>query len=281
MGCRMENSKGWATRCMHEAQENRANGNSFLTLTYSPENVPQDGSLQPDHLQSFMKRIREKLAPKTVRFFACGEYGEAKKRPHYHVLLFGHSWPDAYVSRQRGPIKDYRSPTLEKVWKRGFSTIGELNWNSAAYVARYIQKKHKGKDAWKHYTQVDTGTGEILQDLHPEFIRFSLKPGIGNSWIEKYWEDVYPHDHVIVNGKKFKPPRYYDKWLAANVPDLWDQVYESRKMRAQDPQVQANAEPKRLRAREEFAKRKFEKLIRPIEAINDENHSDDWDLHGA
>ena len=271
----MEHSKGWATRCMHEAQMNRAAGNCFLTLTYNGENLPKDGSLQVSHMQAFMKRLREKIHPHTVRFFGCGEYGAGKRRPHYHLLLFGYRFPDAYASRQRGKIKDFRSPTLERIWKRGFSTIGECNWQSAAYVARYIQKKHKGPDSWKHYRNVDTSTGEIYSDLTPEFIRMSLKPGIGLSWIETYWRDVYPHDFVVVEGKKFKPPRYYDKWLAENKPGIWESVYNARVAKALDPKNQANNHSKRLKAREEFANAKYSKLIRPIEEKNDES----WNIH--
>lgn len=44
IGCRLEKSRQWAIRCVHEASlyEN----NCFITLTYSPENLPEDGSLK-------------------------------------------------------------------------------------------------------------------------------------------------------------------------------------------------------------------------------------------
>lgn len=38
-----------------------------------------------------------------------------------------------------------------------------------------------------------------------------MKPGIGYEWFQKYYSDVYPHDYVVFNGRKYRPPRYYDK----------------------------------------------------------------------
>jgi hypothetical protein len=56
IGCRLEYSRQWAMRCHHEASLHTFN--SFITLTYDPENLPQDGSLDvyksPDFC--FLKR---------------------------------------------------------------------------------------------------------------------------------------------------------------------------------------------------------------------------------
>ena len=41
-----------------------------------------------------MKRLRKKLHPLKIRFFHCGEYGDKTRRPHYHALIFGYSFPD-------------------------------------------------------------------------------------------------------------------------------------------------------------------------------------------
>jgi hypothetical protein len=48
--------------------------NSFITLTYDPEHLPEDGSLNVLHFQKFMKRLRKKsrlkgkVANKAVTF---------------------------------------------------------------------------------------------------------------------------------------------------------------------------------------------------------------------
>ena len=70
-------------------------------------------------------------------------------------------------------------------------------------------KKVTGEAAENHYKRVLGSTGEIV-DVMPEFTRMSLKPGIGRTWIEKFYTDVYPRDEDMVNGMKCKPPRYYE-----------------------------------------------------------------------
>lgn len=41
----------------------------------------------------------------------------------------------------------------------------------------------------------------------------SRRPGIGQGWIEKYQDEVYQSDSVIVRGKEVKPPRFFDQQL--------------------------------------------------------------------
>lgn len=74
IGCRLTKSMEWAVRCVHEAKFHQ--DNAFLTLTYSPENLPADAGLHHEHFQKFMKRYRKFISPQKARFFMCGEYGE-------------------------------------------------------------------------------------------------------------------------------------------------------------------------------------------------------------
>jgi len=90
IGCRLEKSRQWAIRCVHESKCH--DDNIFVTLTYNNENLPKDGSLCLADLQKFMKRLRKKYGA-GIRYFACGEYGEKLKRPHYHVCIFGLNFP--------------------------------------------------------------------------------------------------------------------------------------------------------------------------------------------
>ena len=62
MGCRLEHSRQWAIRMMHEASQYE--NNCFITLTYDNEHLPPDGSLQLSHFQDFFKRFRKKFVPK-------------------------------------------------------------------------------------------------------------------------------------------------------------------------------------------------------------------------
>lgn len=207
IGCRLERSRQWAVRCMHEQQMHKSS--SFITLTYSPEHFPAHGSLDYSHYQLFMKRLRKAVGP--VRFYMCGEYGENFLRPHFHSLIFGYGFPDRKILK-RSPSGEfiYRSELLERLWPYGYSSVGDATFESAAYVARYVMKKITGGRAEAHYEALDYETGEIVNRI-PEFNKMSLKPGIGGLWFDKFSSDVFPHDRVIVNGFPTKPPRYYDK----------------------------------------------------------------------
>ena len=199
IGCRLEYSKQWAIRCVNEAQMHEEN--CFITLTYSDENLPKNNSLRKEDFQKFIKRLRKYISPLKVRYYACGEYGENLNRPHYHALLFGICFRDRVWWSTRDEVRYYRSETLESLWPFGFCMLGEVTFESAAYVARYCLKKVKGDNKDRHYGKKE-----------PEFSLMSRRPGIGRTWLEKYKDDVYPHDYMVIrNGVKQKPPRYYDE----------------------------------------------------------------------
>lgn len=260
VGCRLERSRQWAVRCMHEASLH--DFNCFVTLTYDDDHLPEYNSLNYEHFQLFMKRLRKKFSPQTIRFYMCGEYGEDFSRPHYHVCLFNCFFADRKrVSTSGSGFVLYRSDVLSSLWPYGFSSIGDVTFESAAYVARYVMKKVTGEAADVHYTTVDPITGEISRRV-PEFNKMSLKPGIGASWFEKYNTDVFPSDHVVVRGRESKPPRFYDKLLQRNFPDLVDDVKFSRYIRAMLKRDEESDD--RLAIREEVALAKLGMLPRNL-----------------
>jgi len=205
-GCRLERSRQWAMRLMHEK---RAHADcSFVTLTYDNEHLPEGGTLIKRDLQLFMKRLR-KERPVGVRFFACGEYGDRNARPHYHAILFSCGFPDRRLFSRNGRGEGYYvSEELRELWPQGHNVIGDVTWDSCAYVARYVLKKITGKPASEHYAVVD-GDGQVFDRL-PEFTVMSRRPGIGTSYFEKYRDEVLAHDSVIINGREVRPPRFYD-----------------------------------------------------------------------
>jgi len=195
----------WATRVMHEAQMHESS--VFATLTYDDEHVPYGGVLHYRHFQLFMRSLRLRF-PK-CRFFMCGEYGDTTWRPHYHAALFGVSFGDRYPWRKSGAgFQLYRSPLLDSLWGRGSAEIGELSFESAAYIARYCMKKITGDRAVTHYERLVPDTGEVVS-LPPEFMRCSLKPGIGARWFEAYRAEVFAHMGCVVDGQIKAVPRYY------------------------------------------------------------------------
>lgn len=256
IGCRLERSRQWATRIMLEAQAYEKT--SFVTLTYSPENLPSPPSLNYEHFQKFMKRLRKRFGH--VRFFMCGEYGESTRRPHYHACFFGIDFADDRRLHGRTPQGHslYVSPALADLWSYGHCLIGELTFESAAYVARYVLKKVTGQPAEAHYRYVDDA-GEVHQ-LEPEFCRMSLKPGIGAKWFERYQRDVYPHDYLIVNGHKVKPPRYFDKLMKRIDPLSLVDIKDMREYNGY--QRRDDATDDRLKVREEVKRAAISSLKR-------------------
>lgn len=241
IGCRLERSRQWAIRCVHESKAH--DDNCFITLTYDNKHLPQNRSLDKTHFQKFMKRFRKFiyeniwvpkqkkymrrhavtrfLAPK-IRFFHCGEYGEKNDRPHYHACIFGFDFPDKEHYKTRDGVKLYKSETLKKLWDNGFVTVGDVTFESAAYVARYITKKVNGEAAEKHYSRNVDGEGFVLlRKLTAEYITMSRRGGIGEKWYKEYKSDVYPSDEIILRGKKMRPPRFYDqKYAVDNVVEM-------------------------------------------------------------
>lgn len=216
VGCRLERSRQWAVRCVHEASMHEAN--CFLTLTYDDGSLPVSGSLVYDDFQRFMKRLRKFFSDLRIRFFMCGEYGELNGRPHYHALLFGVRFADAVLFRKCGSgFNVYTSAVLDRLWGKGFCSIGEVTFESAAYVARYVMKKITGELAEAHYG------GRVA-----EFCHMSVKPGVGSAWYDKFSPDVFPGDYVIINGKKIRPPRFYSKRFAKEDDDGFAMVAFAR-----------------------------------------------------
>lgn len=262
IGCRLEKSRHWAVRCMHEASLHE--DNCFLTLTYSDEELTfacSGPTLVKKDFQDFLKRLRHHCAPLRFRYYMCGEYGENFGRPHYHACVFGLDFKDKYLWFRRGENIVYRSETLEKIWGKGICSLGAVSFESAAYTARYVMKKQTGEYAREYYdgavpeyNEMSRGAGK--NDPDPRF-----RGGIGCGWLEKYKEDVYPDDFIVVNGAKCSVPRYYDKKLEAADDPVFDRVLRDRRVfrRSLDPEESL---PDRLRVREKVTESKVGRLKR-------------------
>lgn len=225
--CRMQKSKEWATRILHESTMH--DRNSFITLTYNPENLPENGSLNKKHFKLFIRNLRYRLKEK-IRYYGCGEYGDNNGRPHYHIIIFG--WDPITIEELNKTVflhsvtKDktgeinrlYISTFLEDVWKKGFVKVGSVTLKSAGYVSRYVIKKITGEMAPSHYK------GKL-----PEFSLMSRMPGIGKPWYDKYKGDIYPKDFFTINGHKCRPNRYYDNLYKQEKPESFNKIKEERK----------------------------------------------------
>lgn len=245
IGCRLDYSRQWATRCMLEAKQ--FENNAFITLTYEDNElhykkgcdlttgeVKDTPTLYPKDLTKFMKDLRRyyeyHYEHKNIRFYACGEYGSTTERPHYHLIVFNLPIYDKkYLFTNAAHDKIYTSEIIREIWGRGHITVGEVTWNSAAYTARYIMKKIKGKESKEIYK---------LMGKEPEFTRMSRREGIGRKYYEENKQKIYECDEIILTGKKgkaqiVKPSKYYDKLFDIEEPECMAAIKKQRKEAAE------------------------------------------------
>lgn len=184
--CRSINQKTWSLRLFLEAK--RYENICFTTLTYNQEHCPSDYSLKPSHLQSFIKRLRYYL-PKglKIRYFAVGEYGTRKGRPHYHILFFG--LPRVYYHY------------VKYAWDYGMIDIDTPRNNQATikYVTNYVMKKIGSLKEVSNYYFGRT----------PPFLRVSK--GMGLFFVEKMKFYV---DKIKIGRSLYTIGRYLKRKLA-------------------------------------------------------------------
>nr|QJB20702.1 MAG: replication initiator protein [Microvirus sp.] len=202
--CLLERARDWSVRCMHEAKMHAQN--AFITLTYAPEHYPKDGKLNHYDFQLFMMRLRKHFKQDGIGFFMCGEYGEETGRAHYHACLFGIDFDDKKPEREnKHGDQIWSSNLLTELWGLGHTELGTVSQKSAGYVARYILKKQN-------------------PDSPQGYQKMSRKNAIGKRFVEKWFKDIFINaggSVILDDGTKTKCPRYYEKWLKDNHPEIW------------------------------------------------------------
>lgn len=216
--CRINKKRDWISRLLLEAACHPIN--QFWTLTYEDGQLPnelppngahslakqaqvlrskagsqllgvagQSGTLFKPDLALFFKRYRKNISD--FRYYAVGEYGEKRGRPHYHVLAFG-----TEVSKE----------TLRETWRHGDVHIGDVESASITYCVEYALKREKSD-------------GLIELRRLPEFSVMSTKPAIGSYAIDEFrtailrskplptGELLIP-DTFRVLGKNYPVPRF-------------------------------------------------------------------------
>lgn len=214
IGCSQVRARYWSVRCLHESKMHMWNW--FVTFTYDDEHLPSSGSLSKRDWQLFMKRFRKVYGK--VRFFMCGQYGERSLRPHYHALFFGVRFDD--VRRYGGDSEKqlYVSRRLDGIWGLGECKISVLNMATIHYVTAYMGRSTLDKEKCSVF------------GLECEFQLMSRRPGLGRSWLERYWSDVYPSGLVVLRGGvKLGPPRYYDDYMEEVDPKIMRRLRYARR----------------------------------------------------
>lgn len=242
IGCRLDYSRQWADRCMLELDYH--DSSYFATITYDDVHLPKSYSsdpatgeviapvatLRPRDMQLFLKRLRKRTG-QHIRYMMCGEYGSHTLRPHYHAILFGLHLDDL-VPYSVSPLgyKYYNSDTLTSCWTdehglpKGYIVLGDVTWDTCAYVARYVVKKYIGKDADEVYGAAG---------LYPEYIRMSRRPGLGRQYYDDH-PDLWRYQTINVTtpqgGRQIRPPAYYRALLAVDRPNVAKELAKQRKL---------------------------------------------------
>jgi len=231
--CRCNRTRQWAMRCMHEASLHSAN--IFGTFTYDNSTVHRTEkahqTLYKLDFVRYIKNVRRDFGA-GIRYFQCGEYGQSCQvceksrqlceceryipglgRPHHHAALFNLTYDDAEFLKCEQGNSLYTSKKMSEHWPHGICTFGKLTYESAAYVAGYVQKKIYGPLADSHY-----------DGREPEYVSMSLRPGIAHDFVQKYYQDCYPDDHISFRGELLHPPRYYDKLYSRLDPESLETI---------------------------------------------------------
>jgi len=210
MPCRLNKRRIWSHRIMLEALLHEQN--SFLTLTYHDENLPADGSVDPEEHRLFIMRFRNtyrRKFGKELRFYAVGEYGEKTMRPHYHYALFGYPHcmyrGATYTNQKFQPCQCPSCKFVSDIWGKGHILLGELTQDSAQYIAGYVTKKLTSDKT--SFQQM------VLEGRHPEFARQSRNPGIARDIVPLIATQLTKHNishhtelpKVLKHGNKAMP----------------------------------------------------------------------------
>lgn len=161
--CRINRRRLWTHRIILEAVKHEES--SFVTLTYSDDFYPSDGSLSPRELQLFLKKLRQDVRPFKFRYYAVGEYGDTSGRAHYHLVLFG--------------LGTRFTDVISRCWGKGFVHAIPLTMELAQYICGYVTKKMTKSDDIR------------LGGRYPEFARMSNRPGIGAGALDELEEFFY------------------------------------------------------------------------------------------
>lgn len=257
--CQLRYSSDWAIRIMTEAKKHEHN--YFVTLTYNEENLPiaasaeydgrifenpgdWTGTLLPEDMTRFINSLRKKLerqGHKGMKYYYCGEYCPTSGRPHYHIILLNcplniENFHD-FTQEKTTHKLHWRSTDLEELWNKGFIDVSEVNFASAAYVARYCMKKlSKEVDKTSYYEQ-----GKL-----PEFVRMSRRPGIGAEYFRENLENIYKFDSILMKNfhgdfVHYKPPKAWDRKFKEMFPDQWENIKTSREEAAKRGQAIINS----------------------------------------
>lgn len=245
--CKRNRVNDLVGRCIAESKYSKKT--YAVTLTYANDAGVNAVTLVYKDVQDFLKRLRKRY---DVRYIVAGEYGTAKGRAHWHIILF---------FKGEYPEIEEEVRVNWKYWPHGFSYFQQPDWKGFQYVLKYVLKDTDLDSADSHLAmskkpplgheffmdlaethveeaviprsfkykvggvRKDNGTEKVfmMQGKTRENFMAAFKQG----WIEKYGKEPYSEfheewdernytvtytDEELIKRIHHKPVRYYEPW---------------------------------------------------------------------
>lgn len=185
--CLRDKQQAWCFRLDQEMKF--CNVSFFVTLTYDNDNLifaDDEPCLYKRHLQLHFKKIRKKLEPKSIKYFAVGEYGDRSNpgRPHYHYLIFYYGNLDRFRLME----------IIKSAWEFGISQVVPIH-GAQGYVTKYILKFDSREHLVKPFSLISNGLGigylspQMVKYHRDNLISYATKPGGYRITLPRYYKD--------------------------------------------------------------------------------------------
>ena len=162
--CRKRRVNDYVGRCIAESKF--AKKTYAVTLTYGGDEGVNAVTLIYKDVQDFLKRLRKKYK---CRYIVTGEYGSAKGRSHWHIILFFQdNWPEVTSNKR----VDW------KYWKHGFAYFQEPDWKGFEYCLKYVLKDQTSRQSDCHLAMSKKPPlgHEFFQQLAKQHVEQALVP---------------------------------------------------------------------------------------------------------
>jgi bifunctional DNA-binding transcriptional regulator/antitoxin component of YhaV-PrlF toxin-antitoxin module len=206
IACRISRAREWAVRCVHESGYH--DQNVFVTLTYDDLNIPINFSLSKYEYVTWIKRFRKSLNGRKIKYLGCGDYGEKTGRPHYHFILFGVGFLD---------FRYYNRHYFHQTWPYGNIDVDVVNYHTARYVAKYIQRSTLGSFA-------DVVYAGLVKPFQTQ------SRGIGLQYALDHAYRLRQNLGFYIDGIRHGLPRYYRKKLGIDETEYVELIARKENM---------------------------------------------------
>ncbi len=150
----------------------------FVTLTHNRYSLPKDNLVHIRTIQLYIKRLRDyalrDFGITDISFYAQGEYGKKRNRPHYHFLIWGLPKFDNILVARDWFSKSWRTKTKISFYQRSTGKIikskaplGIVHCSQVAspdyldYYFRTRGKRISATDAFKYASKYSTKDGGL------------------------------------------------------------------------------------------------------------------------